>query len=118
MHEMSIASALMDQMMVVAKENNLVTIESVIIDTGMLKQIVHEVMENAFEAVTQGTIAEGAVLIQNFVEAEARCRQCDQIFSPDLDNYLCPICKKADVEIISGDEMILKSITGKEENES
>ena len=114
MHEMSLAVALMDQIMTIAKDNNMVKIKSVTIDTGALKQVVPEVMQNAFEAVTKDTIAEGAEFVQNLIPSVAKCKQCAQEFEPDIDNYLCPGCDKADIEIISGDAIILKSVSGEE----
>ncbi|MCP4650798.1 MAG: hydrogenase maturation nickel metallochaperone HypA [PVC group bacterium] len=113
MHEMSIASALMDQIMETAKLNNLVKVEEVEIQAGLLKQVVPDVMQAAFEAVISGTIVEGARLKIIEVKAEARCLSCGQVFEPKVDNFLCSVCNKADVEIIKGNEIILKSLTGK-----
>ncbi|MDP8266211.1 MAG: hydrogenase maturation nickel metallochaperone HypA [Candidatus Aceula meridiana] len=115
MHEMSIAESLIEQIISVAKENSIVCVDEVEIETGYLKQIIPDVMQEAFKAVIKGTIAENAVLKITEISALAKCNLCKEEFTPELDNFLCPKCIKADVVTLKGDDIILKAVIGKEE---
>ena len=112
MHEMSIAESLMDQIIDIAETNHMESVAEVELETGHLRQVIPEVMREAFLAVTQGTIADGAELIINEVAPLAACRQCKGGFTPQIDDFLCPQCRQADVDILKGDEIILKSVVG------
>lgn len=112
MHEMSIAIALIDQIFEVGCDNNLIKVNEVEIEVGFLKQVVDEVMQEAYKSVTEGTIAEGSILRIKEISASVQCNQCKKIFKPELDNFLCPDCAKADVEVLKGNDIILKSVIG------
>ena len=114
MHEMSIAVGLMEQVFDIAKKSNLKEIEEIEIETGFLRQIVPEVMQEAFLAVRQDTIAKNATLKIVEIAPLSECNICKKQFQPSLNDFLCPICQKADVKVLKGDEIILKSIQGKE----
>lgn len=112
MHELSIATALIKQVLDVAGQNGLVKVEKVELEVGALQLVVPEALETAFSMVTEGTTAAGAVLVQREVPARARCRRCDHLFDPAIDFYLCPECGRADAEILAGRDIILSSLSG------
>ena len=117
MHEMSIAISLIEQIEKQAFANNLMRVDEIEIETGMLRQVIPEVMQEAFKVASEETIANGAIL--NIIEVKplVKCRQCKNEYEPTLNDFLCPQCKLADVDIIIGNEIILKSITGNNESE-
>jgi hydrogenase nickel incorporation protein HypA/HybF len=110
MHEMSIAVALMEQLEDQARQNGIARITGIVVKAGVMRGVVPEAMALAFEAVTQGTIAQGAKLELEIVSALARCRHCGAQFQPEIDYYLCEKCQQADVELIQGDEILLSSL--------
>ena len=112
MHEMSIAAALVTQLEGLARDNNLVNVEEVIIEVGFLRQIVPDIMQNAFKCTIAGTIINGARLEIREIEAIVQCRQCQYKFAPEIDNFLCPNCQQSDVDIISGNDIIIASLSG------
>jgi len=114
MHEMSIAAGLMDQVLEIAKVNGLKEIDEIEIETGFLRQVVPEVMQEAFLAVRRETIAQNATLKIVEIAPLSECNICKKQFEPQLNDFLCPECQKADVKVLKGDEIILKSIQGKE----
>ena len=71
-------------------------------------------MQNAFLYASEKTIAENAVLQLSEITAEAQCNLCNHIFQPEIDNYLCPSCLIANVKVTKGNDVIIKSITGKQ----
>ena len=110
MHEMSIASTLIEQVLDIAQANDAVKVEKITLQAGQLKQIVNEMLITAWQSVTIDTIAEGSHLIIEDVPAEVLCKVCSEEFSPNVDNFLCPDCGQADYEILKGDELILAAI--------
>ncbi|NLC70850.1 MAG: hydrogenase maturation nickel metallochaperone HypA [Desulfuromonadaceae bacterium] len=111
MHEMSLASALMDEIINIACDNNVVRIEEIELRIGVLKQVVPEVMEEAFRAASFGTLAEGATLRQIEIPARAFCSRCDREFSPAVNDFLCPTCGEFSTTLLEGDELLLGSLT-------
>ncbi len=117
MHEMSIVIELVEQVLSVAKEHQAVKIESVSVACGQMRMVVPEAMDMAFLAVIKGTIAEGAHLELREEPMKARCNLCTFEFAPEIDRYLCPRCKEADVEILNGNDIILESVICHAEDE-
>ena len=113
MHELSIAQGLVEQVLEISREQSLVTIDEIAIDAGELRQVVPEVMQEAFVSVVKDTIAEVARLTISEVSMEAKCNLCKRVFKPEIDDYRCPDCNVAEVEIVKGNEIILRSISGK-----
>ena len=111
MHEMSLAVALMEEITAIAVQNQVQKIQEVELHIGVLKQVIPEVMQEAFSAASFGTAAEGAALKQVTIKAQAACRTCRNTFSPAPDNFLCPACGQGLVDILQGDEFILQSLT-------
>lgn len=114
MHEMSIALALVEQLESLAAEHHAERITTVSVRAGVLRQIVPEALEVAFETAAEGTRAEGAALELEIAPVVARCRGCGHRFQPALDSFLCPRCGQADVAIAEGDDILLTSITAEQ----
>ncbi|MFH1748717.1 MAG: hydrogenase maturation nickel metallochaperone HypA [Planctomycetota bacterium] len=110
MHEMSIAASLVEHVLSEARQQQAVWVQEVEVQIGVLQLVVPEALEMAFSAITEGTLAAGATLKIVPVPARARCRQCEQCFEPAVDDYLCPKCQLADVEIVGGREIVLTTI--------
>lgn len=117
MHEMSLATALLDQVLDIARAHGAVEVESVSLICGVQRQVVPEAMTVAFEAVTKGTLAEGARLLMREEPIRARCNLCTHEFDAEIDHYLCPRCHEADVELVAGDDVILESVVCHAEGE-
>ena len=111
MHEMSLAMALMEEITAIAVQNQIEKIQEVELHIGVLKQVVPEMMQEAFNAASAGTPAEGAQLKQVAIAAQATCRTCQCTFSPAPDNFLCPVCSQGLIDILKGEEFILQSLT-------
>lgn len=116
MHEFSIAAALMEQITSVAQKNNIMRVDEVELHAGILRQVIPEVMQDAFREVSMKTVAEGAHLTIVEVDAEACCRKCQKNFSPTAGSFLCPSCQAADVDILQGDQIILAAVISNSEH--
>ena len=110
MHEMSIADGVLRAVLDAAGRCGARKVLRVELTVGQMRLVVPEALEMAWQVVSEGTIAAGAELAVVETPMEARCRHCGQKFAPRIDNYLCPGCGLADVDILAGDDIILKSV--------
>jgi hydrogenase nickel incorporation protein HypA/HybF len=112
MHEMSIAAAVLEQVLAVAGQNNLVKVTQVRLQVGELRLIVPEALSAAWEAARGDTMAATASLEMTEAPARARCRKCGHEYRPEWPVFLCPHCNQASVDILAGEELLLEGITG------
>lgn len=122
MHEMSIATALLDQTLsavagAISPTPDGPCVEQVEVSIGILKQVVPEALAMAWQAVREGTLAAEAELALVEVPAQAACRLCGTRFVPAVDDFLCPTCGQADVEIVAGNEIVLTAVTCRDKDE-
>ena len=110
MHEMSIATQLLETVLAVARDNHAEAVEAVEVELGALKLVVPEALDLAWQVLTDDTIAAGSRIETTELPVQARCRHCGRAFEAGLDDFRCAACGQADVEITAGDEIILKSV--------
>lgn len=110
MHELAIAEAILQQVLSLAEQHQAQKIQEVELLVGEMRQVVPEALETAFDAVTRGTLAQGAKLTQIHECLQLQCRQCGQSFPARQQDLQCPGCGQADVKITGGRDIILKSV--------
>jgi hydrogenase nickel incorporation protein HypA/HybF len=112
MHELSIASAVVDTALRHADGRR---VSAVSVRTGAMRQVVGDSLEFYFEIVARDTPCEGARLTLTEVATELRCRDCDRTWSPEIPAFRCPGCGGADVQITAGEELEVDYIEVEEE---
>jgi len=110
MHEMSIAEGLLQAVLTAANQHGATRIERIELDVGQMRLIVPDAMQMAWQVITEGTIAAGSEIVVVEVPVTARCKKCGRQFAPQINEYICPDCGQADVDILTGDDIILKSV--------
>ena len=110
MHELSIAAAIIDKLQELARAQRATRIVELELHCGVMQQIVPESLQMAFEAVSVDTPAAGATLKIVAEAVVARCRTCGRQFQAEIDDYLCTHCQAADVEILAGRDVTLRSV--------
>lgn len=114
MHELSIIQNIYNTIKDIAAENNLKVIKKVYLKIGALRQVVPEFLTFAFEHVTADSLAQGAELIIEVIPVQILCHTCQQQHTVTDNFYVCPNCNSADIEIITGKEIVLASIEGEQ----
>ncbi len=117
MHEMSIATGMLQGVLKAAAEHGATRVEEVEVELGAMRLIVPEALEMAWEVLVEGTPAAGSRLKMTEVPIRAKCRECGRTYEAEVGSFACPTCGQADVEIVAGDDIILKSVicwTGEE----
>lgn len=85
-------------------------ITRVSMDVGRLSGVVPDALQFAFEALTPGTPAEGALLEIRECPAVGACEPCAKRFNIDGFDYSCPDCGGFDVDLVSGREFQLTTM--------
>lgn len=106
MHELSITQSVVDAVCERAAGR---PVHSVSVRVGLLTAVVADSMRFCFDLVTEGTVAQGAVLEIDQPPGAGHCRVCHHAFELTDPVLLCP-CGSADVEITSGRELEIISM--------
>ena len=86
MHEMSIVAGVLDAVSESAAQAGATRVLSISLSIGDMTQVVDEALEFAFEALTEGTICEGAELVVNKVHPRSVCLECGGEFHHKLNS--------------------------------
>ena len=112
MHELSIASAVLDTALRHAGGRR---VSRVSVRSGAMRQVVGDSLTFYFEIVARDTACEGAQLTLTEVATELRCSGCDRAWSPEIPAFRCPGCGGADVQVVAGEELEVDYIEVEEE---
>lgn len=111
MHETSIALAVVDQIAQRAWQDGHTGVRAVGLRIGELAGVVPAALEFCFAQACEGTVAHGADLSIEAVQARARCGACSHDWPvgmpPDL---CCPLCDAAAAHLISGRELEITAV--------
>jgi hydrogenase nickel incorporation protein HypA/HybF len=107
MHELSLASAIVNT---VAKHADGRRVTTVDLRVGKLRQVIPDTLEWYFEFVARDSVCEGAVLRQEVIDARLRCAPCAYEWEIEIPAFRCPHCEGSDVSIAAGDEFEVESI--------
>ncbi|MHB1412614.1 MAG: hydrogenase maturation nickel metallochaperone HypA [Thermoleophilia bacterium] len=110
MHEYAVTESMLEIIQAEAVKAGASHVGEVTVVLGELSSFVDESIEFYFSELSRGTIAEGARLVFQKVEARADCSQCGESFRPRQIFYSCPRCGSPAVELIEGQEMYIDSI--------
>ena len=77
---------------------------------GRLQGVVPAVFDQAWEMVSEGTSASGSRVELVDVPVEVRCRACGQDTEAAEGPFSCGQCGSPDVEIVSGDELVVEEV--------
>ena len=110
MHELSIMQSALECVLEGAEKARARRVIAVRLRVGVLSGVAPEALEFAFEALTPGTLAEGAELGIEHVPARFWCEGCDLEFQADDMLSECPKCHQFGAGLRSGQEMELASI--------
>lgn len=110
MHEMGIISGVLQAVTASAEQAGATKVTSVQLSIGRMTEAIEDVLVFAWEALSTGTMCEGAELKVKMVEPRSLCPACGTEFEHDRFHRACPNCGNALTELIAGREMQLDSI--------
>jgi hydrogenase nickel incorporation protein HypA/HybF len=110
MHEMGITQGILAASFDAAEEANCTRITEIRVSVGEMTEVVDFALQFAFEALTPGTMAEGATLVINAVPAKSRCLSCGLEYEHDRFQMICPECGAMTVELLQGRDLLIDAI--------
>jgi hydrogenase nickel incorporation protein HypA/HybF len=110
MHEMSLAESMLEIIKSQAQAQQFGRVRGVVLEIGVLAAVEVEAMRFCFDAVTRGTIAEGAKLEIIATPGQGWCLKCAKAVAVEERLALCPECGQAQVQITGGNEMRVKEL--------
>lgn len=110
MHEMGLAESVVSIVEDNARAAGAARVALVRLEIGALSQVIPEAMEFCFDAVSKGTLAEGAILEIERSPGQAWCHDCmAKIEIPALGSP-CPTCGGYKLQVTGGEEMRVKEM--------
>lgn len=110
MHELSICQSIIEQVTQVAQQNNALSVSRIIIDIGPLSGVEAPLLEHAFPIASAGSIAQNAILETQILPIKVRCNLCHNENEASMNKLLCSACGTWQTTLISGDEMLLRTV--------
>ena len=105
MHEVGLMQNALEIAFKAAEDKGASRVTSMGLRIGSLSGVVPDAMRFAFEAMTPGTIAEGAELRIEEILATCWCAKCSSLFETDDILTLCPRCGTPSADVRDGRDM-------------
>lgn len=110
MHELSLCVSLLEQVAQIAAERAAANVTKIELDIGPLSGVEADLLRNAYPIAAAGTIAERAELVIRGTDIIVRCMSCKAETDAKPNRLVCGSCGDFRTRIVSGDEMILRSL--------
>ncbi len=110
MHEISITQQMVDLVLKEAEKSGAKRVRQINLVIGEMATVVDECIQFYFDFISKNTLAQDAKLTFQRVPLNAKCLDCQTVFSPKETDWKCPNCRKWDAEIIAGKEFYLDSL--------
>jgi len=111
MHELSIATRLVEIVEAHARRENAERVESITLRLGALSSVHKSALEFSFELVAQETLLEGAELRFIDVPVAIYCPKCErEVDLPGIQRFCCPVCDTPSGDIRRGQELDVETI--------
>lgn len=110
MHELSIMQSALSQALDQARQAGAVRVHEIRLRVGALSGVIPDALQFAFEALADGTLAEGARLTIEHVPARFWCATCNREFEAGTLFAECPDCHHPSGKLCAGRELELASL--------
>lgn len=110
MHELAICQALIAQVEHVAREQDARRVTAITLAIGPLSGVEPRLVEHAYPLAAAGTVAAGAQLLVEAVPVRVRCRKCLAETPVQPNRLLCGACNDWQVDVIAGEELLLRRV--------
>jgi hydrogenase nickel incorporation protein HypA/HybF len=113
MHELSLATALAEQALEIALQNNINKVSTIKIAVGEISGVQPEALLFCFPEVCKGSALEQTDLKIEMIPALIHCSQCSSDSIPE-DKWIlmCKNCDSMDVKLMTGKEFRIIEISG------
>lgn len=110
MHELGIISSMVNTIQKIVMEQGLTQVQKLVLEVGELSGVVPRYMEACYPAAVYKTFMENTVLEMETIPGIVRCKSCGREFNAMAHDFTCPDCGSQDMEILSGNDVIIKEL--------
>jgi hydrogenase nickel incorporation protein HypA/HybF len=110
MHEMSLAEGILQIVEDTARANASAQVRAVVLEIGRLSHVEEQALRFCFDAVTRGSVADGARLDVLATPGRAWCMPCGESVALERLGDACPLCGSYQLQVTHGEEMRVKEI--------
>ena len=110
MHELSLATALVEQVTDLLMEEGASIVVSIRLQMGTLCGVEREAFSFCFPVAAKGSVLEDARLEIEEIAATVRCKDCGACSPAEFPLVRCAACGGIDVDIVTGRDFMLKSL--------
>lgn len=110
MHELAITEGIMDAALPAAKEAGAKKILEIRLKIGELSGVMPECIQEYFDIISKGTIAQDAKLIVEKIPITIHCNKCGYEGIIEKKARTCPECESSDFSIIRGREYFVDNL--------
>ncbi len=110
MHELAVTQSILEIAERHAQTHHVQSITDLYLVLGEWSSIVDDSVQFYWDIISQNTLAEGATLHFRRVPIRLLCLGCDNQYSPNADDLVCPQCGGRNVKVIHGEEFYLEAI--------
>ena len=110
MHEMALAESMLEIVAGTAERHGARRVTDVRLEIGVLSQVEADALRFCFDAVTRGSVAEGASLTIDLLPGAAWCMPCGATVPLAQVGDACPRCGGYQLTVTGGDSMRVKDI--------
>ncbi len=103
-------TGVMDSVDAAAKQAGADTVLKINLSVGVMTEAIEDALRFAFEALSEGTICEGAELEITMVQPRSKCLECGIEYEHDRLHMLCPECGSFATQLLAGRELQIDSI--------
>ena len=113
MHEVGIISSMLKTIEKVMEQENLTTVETIVLQVGELSGVVPHYMRECFPAATYKTRFQNTRLELEVIPGIVRCNRCKTEFNGYSCDLVCPECgNNRELTRLCGSELMIKEIHG------
>jgi hydrogenase nickel incorporation protein HypA/HybF len=109
-HELSVMTYMLERVETRAREIGAKRVLAINLVIGERASIIDDSILFFFDALTPGTVAEGAQLNVRRTRMKFRCAACDADYSPSGIDFRCPRCETIGQVTDDGSEMLIESM--------
>ena len=110
MHEISVVLEIVKIVEKYAETNNVEHIEKLVLQIGEMSSVIPNYVVAIYPEAVKGTVLQDAALEIETLPANARCKDCEQVFNVKEYKAICPGCGSKELELLSGREFNIKEI--------
>lgn len=113
MHELPITKSIFKTVVAKASEVGATKVTRVVLEIGILRDYVPEIVQKYWDYIAPGSIAEGAKIEVKEIDVVARCGRCGNeytITKGHIADAHCPVCGFERGQLIAGEEFRIKGI--------